>query len=158
VPLELISSEGLKRQPRQVPLQLLTGDATLDSALSSGTYKLEGVESANGDVDVNLAPGERKQLTFVFDDSANRLQVRKTLTFDADRYDTDLTVLLKRGDETVPQVRLSVGPSIGDQGVKHHTFYSVAPEGIASVSNAIERHPAVAQWDRVTGSEIPRHS
>ena len=142
VPLELISPEGLKRQPRQVPLQLLTGDAVLDSALSSGIYKLEGVEAANGDVDVSLAPGERKQLTFVLEDSASRLQVRKTLTFDADRYDTDLTVLLKRGDETVPQVRLSVGPSIGDQGVKHHTFYSVAPEGIASVSNAIERHPA----------------
>jgi YidC/Oxa1 family membrane protein insertase len=142
VPLELISPEGLKRQPRQVPLQLLTGDAALDSALSSGTYKLEGVEAANGDVDVSLAPGERKQLTFVLEDSASRLQVRKTFTFDADRYDTDLTVLLKRGDETVPQVRLSVGPSIGDQGVGHHTFYSVAPEGIASVSNAIERHPA----------------
>ena len=142
VPLELISSEGLKRQPRQVPLQLLTGDAALDSALSSGTYKLEGVEPANGDVDVSLAPGERKQLTFVLEDSASRLQVRKTLIFDADRYDTDLTVLLKRGDETVPQVRLSIGPSIGDQGVKHHTFYSVAPESVASVSSAIERHPA----------------
>src|SRR6266850_7975215 len=95
VPLELISPEGLKRQPRQVPLQLLTGDAVLDSALSSGTYKLEGVEAASGDVDVSLAPGERKQLTFVLEDSASRLQVRKTLTFDADRYDTDLTVLLK---------------------------------------------------------------
>ena len=142
VPLELISSEGLKRQPRQVPLQLLTGDAALDSALSSGTYKLEGVDSANGDVDVSLAPGERKQLTFVLEDSASRLLVRKTLIFDAERYDTELTVLLKRGDETLPQVRLSVGPSIGDQGVKQHTFYSVAPEAIASVSNAIERHPA----------------
>jgi YidC/Oxa1 family membrane protein insertase len=142
VPLELISSEGLKRQPRQVPLQLLTGDAALDSALSSGTYKVEGVDSASGDVEVSLVPGERKQLTFVLEDSASRLQVKKTLIFDADRYDTDLTVLLKRGDETVPQVRLSVGPSIGDQGVKHHTFYSVAPEGIASLSNAIERHPA----------------
>jgi YidC/Oxa1 family membrane protein insertase len=123
---------------------LLTGDAALDLALSSGTYKLEGVDSANGDVDVSLAPGERKQLTFVLEDSASRLQVRKTLTFDADRYDTELAVLLKRGDETLPKVRLSVGPSIGDQGVKHHTFYSVAPEAIASVSNVIERHPAEA--------------
>ncbi len=143
IPLELISPEGLKRQPRQVPLQVVTGDTNLDSTLSSATYKLEGVEGNNGDVEVSLAPGEKKQLTFVLEDGASRLQVRKTLAFDADRYDTDLTLLVKRGDETVPQVKLTVGPSIGDQGVSHHTFYSVAPEAIAYAGNKVERHPAV---------------
>jgi YidC/Oxa1 family membrane protein insertase len=142
VPLELISPEGLKRQPRQVPLQIVTGDTALDSTLSSATYKLEGVESNNGDVELSLASGEKKELTFVLEDSVSRLQVRKTLAFDADRYDTDLTLLVKRGDETVPQVKLSVGPSIGDQGVSHHTFYSVAPEAIAYVGDKVERHPA----------------
>ena len=44
MPLELISPEGLKRQPRMVPLQLQTGDAALDSALSSSTYRVEGVD------------------------------------------------------------------------------------------------------------------
>ena len=143
IPLELISPEGLKRQPRQVPLQVVTGDTNLDSTLSSATYKLEGVEGNNGDVEVSLGPGEKKQLTFVLEDSASRLQVRKTLAFDADRYDTDLTLLVKRGDETVPQMKLTVGPSIGDQGVSHHTFYSVAPEAIAYVGDKVERHPAV---------------
>ncbi len=142
VPLELISPEGLKRQPRQVPLQIVTGDASLDSTLISATYKLEGVDGSDRDVEISLAPGEKKQLTFVLEDGASRLQVRKTLEFDADRYDTDLTLLLKRGDETVPQVKLTVGPSIGDQGVSHHTFYSVAPEAIAYVGDKIERHPA----------------
>jgi YidC/Oxa1 family membrane protein insertase len=142
VPLELISPEGLKRQPRQVPLQIVTGDTNLDSALSSATYKLEGVEGNDPDVEVSLAPGEKKQVTFVLEDGASRLQVRKTLVFDADRYDTNLTLLVKRGDEAVPQVKLSVGPSIGDQGVSHHTFYSVAPEAIASVGDKIQRHPA----------------
>jgi YidC/Oxa1 family membrane protein insertase len=142
VPLELISPEGLKRQPRQVPLQIVTGDTSLDSTLSSATYKLEGVESNNGDVEVSLASGEKKELTFVLEDSASRLQVRKTIEFDADRYETDLTLLVKRGDETVPQVKLSVGPSIGDQGVSHHTFYSVEPEAIAYVGDKVERHPA----------------
>ncbi len=141
VPLELISPEGLKRNPRQVPLQLITGDANLDWTLSSSTYKVEGVEG-NGDVDLKLGPGEKKQLTFVLEEGSSRLQVRKTIVFDADRYDTDLTLLVKRGEESVPQVKLSVGPSIGDQGVSHHTFYSVAPEGIAYVGDKIERHPA----------------
>ena len=68
IPLQLISPEGLKRQPRMVPLQLQTGDGALDSALSSSTYKVEGVDQPNGDVDVNLGQGEKKELTFVLDD------------------------------------------------------------------------------------------
>ena len=143
VSLQLISPKGLERQPREVPLQLRTGDASLDFALSSSTYKVEGVSATEGDAEITLAPGERKQVTFVLED-ANGLQVRKTIEFDAERYDTDLGVLVKRGDVVVPQVKLTIGPSIGDQGVAHHTFYSVAPEAIAFVGGNIQRHPAAA--------------
>ena len=139
VPLQLISPEGLSRQPRIVPFQLHTGDAALDAALSSSTYKVEGVQEA-GDVDVKLAKGEKKDLTFVFED-ANRVQVRKKIVFDADYYETDLSLVVKRGDEAVPQVKLAIGPSIGDQGVPHHTFYSVAPEAVSYVNGKLERHP-----------------
>src|SRR6185369_16789943 len=45
------------------------------------------------------------------------------------------------GDETIPQDKVATGPSIGDQGVQHHTFYSVAPEGVAFVNGKLERHP-----------------
>ena len=140
-PLELISSEGLKRQPRMVPLQLQTGDDTLDAALRSSTYKVEGVDQATGDVDINLASGEKRELTFVFDD-ANGVQVRKKLVFDAERYETDLALLVKRGEQAIPQVKVTIGPSIGDQGVPHHTFYSVAPEAVAYAADKLERHPA----------------
>ena len=142
VDLQLISPKGLERQPREVPLQLRTGDSSLDFALSSSTYKVEGIPATEGDSEITLAPGERKQITFVLED-ANGLQVRKTFEFDAERYDTDLAVLVKRGDAVVPQVKLTIGPSIGDQGVAHHTFYSVAPEAIAFAGNQIQRHPAV---------------
>src|ERR1700741_1110487 len=131
VPLELISAEGLNRQPRLVPFQLQTGDAALDAALSSSTYKVEGVQET-GDVDINLAHDEKKELTFVFED-ANRVQVRKKIVFDANYYETDLSLVVKRGDETIPQVKLTIGPSIGDHGVPHHTFYSVAPEAVSYV-------------------------
>jgi YidC/Oxa1 family membrane protein insertase len=141
IPLELISAEGLKRQPRMVPLQLQTGDETLDTALRSSTYKVEGVDQASGDVLINLGEKDKKELTFVFEDG-NGTQVRKKLVFDGDRYETDLSLLVKRGEQTVPQVKLSIGPSIGDQGVPHHTFYSVAPEAVAFVNNKLERHPA----------------
>src|SRR6185295_6815373 len=140
VPLELISPEGLNRQPRIVPFQLQTGDAALDAALATSTYKVEGVQQESGDVDINLAKGEKKELTFVFED-ANRVQVRKKIVFDGNHYETDLSLLVKRGDETVPQVKVTIGPSIGDQGVPHHTFYSVAPEAVFNVNNKLERHP-----------------
>ncbi len=140
-PLELISPEGLARQPRQVPFQLRTGDDALDNLLASTSYRVEGVDNANGDVDLNLAPGEKRELTFVLD-GANGVQVRKKIVFDANRYETDLSLLVKRGDQPVPQVKLTIGPSIGDQGVSHHTFYSVAPEAVAYVNKKLERHVA----------------
>ena len=140
IPLQLISPEGLKRQPRMVPFQLQTGDGALDYALSSSTYKVEGVDQPDGDVDVNLKSGEKKELTFVLEDP-NGTQVRKKILFDADHYETDLSVLLKRGGQTIPQVKITIGPSIGDQGVSYHTFYSVAPEAVAFVNGTLERHP-----------------
>jgi YidC/Oxa1 family membrane protein insertase len=142
-PLELISPEGLQRQPRMVPLQLQTGDATLDAVLSSSTYRVEGVDVSSGDVNLDLKEGEKKQLTFVLED-ASGVQVRKAIVFDADHYETDLSLLVKRGDQTIPEVKITIGPSIGDQGIGQHTFYSVAPEAVALVNEKLERHVATA--------------
>lgn len=143
IPLELISSEGLQRQPRLVPLQLQTGDSALDEVLRSATYRVEGVDNPEGDVVLNLTSHQKKELTFVFEDP-NQIQVRKTIVFDADRYETDFVVSLKRGEQIVPQVKVAVGPSIGDQGIGYHTFYSVAPEAVAFVGGELERHVAAS--------------
>jgi YidC/Oxa1 family membrane protein insertase len=139
----LISPEGLKRQPREVPLQLRTGDASLDYALGAATYRVEGTDSATGDLEINLAAGEKKPVVFALDDPSG-VQVRKSFLFDADTYATDVSVVVKRDGQPVPQVRLTIGPSIGDQGITHHTFYSVAPEAIAFVNGKIERHQGTA--------------
>ena len=143
IPLELISPEGLQRQPRLVPLQLHTGDAALDEVLRAATYRVEGVDSAEGDVTIDLKDKEKKELTFVFEEP-NQVQVRKTLIFDADRYETDLAVSVKRGEQAIPQVKVAIGPSIGDQGVGYHTFYSVAPEAVAVANDKVERHLAAS--------------
>lgn len=143
IPLELISPEGLNRQPRLVPLQLQTGDTALDEVLRAATYRVEGLDQADGDAQIDLTSGQKKELTFVFEDP-NNVQVRKTILFDADRYETDLVVQLKRGDQTIPQVKVAIGPSIGDQGIDYHTFYSVAPEAVAFVGNNLERHLAAS--------------
>ena len=142
VPLELISPEGSKRQPRELPLQVVTGDASLDSLLTSTNYQIEGVDTPNGDVEVVLNGNDQRTITFLLRDSATGLDVSKRITFDAQRYSTDLELMIRRGDQVIPQVKLKIGPSIGDQGIKHYTFYSVAPEAIAAVGEKVERHAA----------------
>jgi len=143
IPLELLSPEGLKRQPREVPLQIQTGDPSLDGTLVAATYRLEGLESnSNGNLEINLSSGQKKALVFALDDPSG-VQVRKALIFDGDTYATDLSVTVKRAEQPVP-AKLTIGPSIGDQGITHHTFYSVAPEAIAFVNGKIERHQAAS--------------
>lgn len=141
-PLELISQEGLKRQPREAPFQLRTGEANVDALLSSSNYAIEGIEGT-GDAEVTLSPGEKKQISFTLKNAAG-VDVVKTLMLDADNYTADLAVTIKKGDQVVPQAKLRVGPSIGDQGIKDYTFYSVAPEAIGAVNGKVERHTAQA--------------
>ncbi|HEV2830257.1 MAG TPA: membrane protein insertase YidC [Pyrinomonadaceae bacterium] len=144
VPLELISQEGLKRQPREAPLQLAIGDPSVDNILGSTNYSVEGLDSATGDAELTLTAGEKKRITFLLNDKTTGLDVVKTIVLDADNYIADLEITIKRGGQIVPQAKVRIGPSIGDQGVKSYTFYSVAPEAVAAVGDKIERHLAQA--------------
>jgi hypothetical protein len=110
--------------------------------LGSTNYAIEGLDSGAGDSEVVLGAGEKKRVTFLFSDKASGLEVVKTMVLDGDSYGVDLEITLKRAGQLVPQARLRVGPSIGDQGVKHYSFYSVAPEAVAAVGDKVERHQA----------------
>ncbi len=140
LPLELISKEGLKRSPREAPFDLFTGDPALDSLIAERNYSVEGYPDAGADVEVSLAAREQKRLEFVLRDPSTNVEVIKSITFKAESYATDLEVKVRRGDQLFPLVKVQVGPSIGDQGVKHFNFYSVAPEAIAYVGGKVERH------------------
>jgi YidC/Oxa1 family membrane protein insertase len=137
-PLQLISQEGLKREPREAPLRLVTGDSAIDGLLSSRNYTLQGVEGNESQASIDFASGE-KRVEFVLHDESTGLDVVKAITFNADRYDVGVEVKLTKGGQPVPQTKLVIGPSIGDQGVQHYSFYSVAPEGISVVGNKTYR-------------------
>ena len=139
VPLELISPEGLKRQPRDAPLQIVTGDSSVDFNLASRTYKVEGIDTTTGNAEIALGANEKKAITFLLSDASTGLEISKKLVLDAERYDVQLEVNIKRGGTPLPQARLKVGPSIGDQGVPYYTFYSVSPEGVTSFGDRVER-------------------
>jgi YidC/Oxa1 family membrane protein insertase len=142
VPLELVSPEGLKREPRQAPLQLVTGEAAVDRVLSSTSYSIEGVDAGTADTEINLGATENRRITFLFNDPNAGLDVAKTILFTGNSYAVDLEIAVKRGGQTVP-AKVRVGPSIGDQGVKYYTFYSVAPEAVVSVGSppTVTRYP-----------------
>ncbi len=142
VPLQLISPVGLARQPREVPLQLVTGDTAIDGLLSSASYRIDGLDGTGSKAEIVLSGEEKKRVVFSYHDSGTGLEVSKAITFLANRYEVELEVSLKRGDQPLPQAMLRVGPSIGDQGVKHYSFYSVAPEAVAGVGETVERHIA----------------
>jgi YidC/Oxa1 family membrane protein insertase len=144
IPLELISPKGLERQPHEAPLQLITGDTAIDSVLTSSNYSISSGDSANSDADLVLQPGEKRRLEFVLSDAGSGLNVSKVMTFDGDDYSVDVQITVKRGDQVVPQARLRIGPSIGDQGVKKYSFYSVAPEAVVAQADKVERHQASA--------------
>jgi YidC/Oxa1 family membrane protein insertase len=142
VPLELVSPQGLNRKPREVPLQIATGDATVDQLLASTNYVVEGVDpAASNATEVNLAANEQKRITFRLNDPNTGLDVVKTMVLDGQTYGLDLELAIKRGDKTVP-AKLRIGPSIGDQGVPYYTFYSVAPEAVVASGDKVERHLA----------------
>ena len=142
-PLELIPTP-----PADVPadklyrsLQLITGDASIDQTLASRNYRTFGPNGESGDETINVPAGS-KQLDFVIHDEATGLDATKRITFFADRYNAELEIKLTRNSQPLPQTVLAVGPSIGDQGIEHHSFYAVPPEGVAVVDGKTQRYPA----------------
>ncbi len=134
-PLELISSEGLNRTPRELPFRLSTGDQNADNFINERNYQV----SVN-DESIELGDGQSKQIDYVLKDEASGLEVTKSFIFHADSYITDLGVKLTKNGQPVPNTRLLIGSSIGDQGIKFHNYYHIEPEAVAYVNNSISRH------------------
>src|SRR2546423_6281738 len=142
-PLELISTPppGVAADQLFWPFQITTGDAAIDGPLATRNYRTFGPNAESGDETINVPSGS-KQIDFVIHDEATGLDATKRLTFFADSYTTQLEVKLTRNNQPVPANILAIGPSIGDQGILHHSFYAVPPEGMAVVDGKTQRFPA----------------
>ncbi|MET0626493.1 MAG: membrane protein insertase YidC, partial [Pyrinomonadaceae bacterium] len=133
--LQLISPEGLSRG--LAPLQISTGRQDLDATIASRNFVVGGVEGEAGNVEVKLNPGEPKSVEFRLNEPASGVEVLKKLTFDAEHYVVRLETKVLQAGQPIPGAKIAVGPNIADQGVKHHDFYSIAPEGIAAVGDEV---------------------
>lgn len=134
-PLELISPEALKRSPREIPFRLSTGDANLDAFLNQRNYQVS-VEEEN----IELGAKDTKQIDFKLTDEASGIEVVKSFTFDANSFVTDLNVKLTKNGQVIPNTKLLIGASIGDQAIPHHNYYTIESEGVANVNGSVERH------------------
>jgi YidC/Oxa1 family membrane protein insertase len=136
-PLELIPAEGLRR--RELPLKIVTGDGGFDALLNDRNYQIVGADAAD---EVVLNGNESKKIDFVLRDENTQTEVIKSITFRADSYLSDLQTSVWRGGQPVPNARLQIGASIGDQGIKHHNYYQIEPESVSVVGGNVERHLA----------------
>ena len=137
-PLQLVSPEALAKTPREVPFRLSTDDAGINGFINERNYAVTGADG-----DVVLTAGQEKQIDFTLTD-ASGVEVTKTFVFRADNYVADVSVKLTKGGQSVPNTKLLIGASIGDQAIQHHSFYHIEPEGIAYVSEAESRHPGAS--------------
>jgi YidC/Oxa1 family membrane protein insertase len=132
-PLQLISQEALNRSPREVPFRLSTDDQEVNGVVNERNYAVSGVDGG-----VTLADGQEKTIEFTLKD-AGGVEVTKTFVFRADNYVSDLKVMLTKGGQPVPNIKLLIGASIGDQAITHHSFYHIEPEAIAYANDAVYR-------------------
>jgi YidC/Oxa1 family membrane protein insertase len=129
-PLQLISPEALSHSPREIPFRLITDDQSVDPVINDRNYQISATEDT-----VTLAAGQERQIDFTLTD-AGGVDIKKTFTFRADSYVADLAVTLKKGGQPVPNAKLAIGATIGDQGLDHHTYWGVESEGVATVNGS----------------------
>jgi YidC/Oxa1 family membrane protein insertase len=148
----LIPSESRRQKGVDSPLGLVTADSNINQILASKNYALSGAEGDDGDTLIEVKQGgESRVVEFKAFDEATGLNVTKRFEFSPDTYSIKIGVSVTRGNQNIPDVRLALGPSIGDQGVSYYTFYSVAPEGIASVDGSVTRLLASSIHDNSGG-------
>lgn len=139
-PVELIPQTPPGVTPEQMfhPLQVITGDATIDGVLAARNYRTFGPNAETGDETINVPAGS-KQIDFVIHDDATGLDATKRLTFYADRYVAEIELKLTRNNQPVPEAKLAIGPNIGDQSIDTYSFYLYVPEGLAQVNSEVRR-------------------
>src|SRR5262245_31118587 len=139
-PLELIPAlpEGVPSDQFLQPFRVMTGDAAVDGVLASRNYRTFGPNAESGDETINVPSGS-KQIDFVIHDDATGLDATKRITFFADKYLAQVELKLARNNQTLPESKIVIGPSIGDQTIEQFTFYLYQPEGIAMVNGEVRR-------------------
>lgn len=159
-PLELIPQERVNQEVPEAPLRIQTidGDKSaegrfVDLLLGSRNYEVKELKAQDTREDLqadnfDIPAGGSRSIEFSLrvnygPEGKESLEATKIITFYANQYRADVKVYLKQGGQP-KQAKLLIGPSIGDQGISEYSFYSVPPEGVATVGEKAMRNPALA--------------
>lgn len=140
-PLELIPAKALTENPRQVPFLLTTEDANLNSVVNERNYQVSVSEEI-----IELNSSDSKQIDFVLKEG--EVEITKSFKFYGDSYLNDLSIKATRNGQTIPNTKLAIGASIGDQGIKHHSYYHIEAEAVAFSGNEIHRYVPASIFDK----------
>lgn len=133
-PLQLISQKALEQDPRELPFRLVTGDQNITALANERNYQVSVPEQT-----ITLGDGQEKAIEFSLVGD-NGVEVKKSFVFRADSYIADLAVELKQNGQAVPDTKLAIGASIGDQAINHHSIYHSESEAVVAVNGDIKRH------------------
>jgi len=133
-PLQLISQKALEQNPRELPFRLVTGDQNITTLANERNYQVSVPEQT-----ITLGDGQEKAVEFSLVGD-NGVEVKKSFVFRADSYIADLAVELKQNGQAVPNTKLAIGASIGDQAINHHSIYHSESEAVVAVNGDIKRH------------------
>jgi YidC/Oxa1 family membrane protein insertase len=145
-PLQLIPAPDLLAKTQSKPLAIVTSDANLNMLLSASNYSVENVGEGQGDASITLQDNQNTQIDFLLRDENNKVEATKTFVFKSNSYIVDVKTKILRDGQPVSDAKLAIGPSIGDQGIEHYNFYSIAPE-VTAITMDDSLH-------RFTGAEV----
>lgn len=149
-PLQLISNEALTSTPRQLPFRLETADTTINGFVNERNYAVSGADG-----DIAIAPGQEKRIEFKLTD-ASGVEITKSFVFRADSYVADLDLKVTKDGQPIPNTKLLIGASIGDQDIPHHNYDHPEPEAVSYVDGGIFRHPGASfTFDANNQSSLP---
>ena len=148
--LELIAQSPLGKTPREAPLRFVSDQSELEAILNNRSY----VVTDSTDDKITLAQGEQRRLSFAMRDEASGTLATKSFVFNGENYEVALDAKVERSVGTQPLVELSVGPSIGDQGVPQYTFYSVAPEAVFGYEGGRRTASAISEDEATPGKFV----
>ena len=133
-PLQLISQKALDQNPRELPFRLVTGDQNVNALANERNYQISAPEET-----FTLDGSQEKKIDFTLV-GENGVEVKKSFVFRGDSYIADLAIELKQNGQPLPNTKLAIGASIGDQAINYHNLYHTESEAVAAVNGDIKRH------------------
>jgi YidC/Oxa1 family membrane protein insertase len=118
----------------------IPADRGLETELNSARYEIEKPAGS----ELRIAKGQTQEIAFLYRNSSG-IEARKSLVFNGDGYDFNVSAEVKRNGQQVP-IQFVIGPNFGDQTVKptEYGIYKTPPRISYSYGGSVSRDMAAS--------------